>query len=86
MIYRILSSLINFFEMAIILQALLTWFPIPQNYMGLVRALDSLVEPILKPIQKFLYKHFDLGRIDISPIVAIFLLSAIKRLLFIVLW
>lgn len=85
MIYLVLSALINFLEVAILLHALLSWFPIPQNYMGVVRALDGIVQPILEPIQKVLYRYLNLGSIDISPVVALLLLSVIKRMLFFIL-
>lgn len=85
MIYRLASLIIKFFEMAIILNAVLSWFPVDGLY-SVKRSLDKIVDPILNPIQKQLYKYVNLGGIDISPIIALMLLSIIRKIAFYVLW
>lgn len=85
MIYRLLSLLINLLEMAIILSAVLSWFPV-RGLDEIKRMLDSIVSPILEPIQKVLYRYVNLGGIDISPVIALVLLSVIRRVLFMLLW
>lgn len=85
MIYRLISLLIKLLETAILLNAVLSWFPI-QGLYEFKRTLDRIVNPILEPIQKILYRYVNLGGIDISPIVALFLLSALRRILFFVLY
>ncbi len=85
MVYRLVSLLINLLETAIILSAILSWFPVRGLY-EIKRVLDSIVSPILEPIQKVLYRYVNLGGIDISPIIALVLLSVIRRILFMLLW
>ena len=82
MVYRLVSLLINLLETAIILSAILSWFPI-RGIDEIKRVLDSIVSPILEPIQKVLYRYVNLGGIDISPIIALLILSILRKVLFI---
>tara|TARA_B110000438_G_C15657852_1_gene582504 strand:+ start:162 stop:356 length:195 start_codon:yes stop_codon:yes gene_type:complete len=59
------------------MRAIVSWFPIDQNN-SLIRSLDSLTEPIIEPIRKILPTF---GMLDLSPLVAIILLSSIVRVL-----
>ena len=72
-------------ETAIILSAILSWFPV-RGLDEIKRVLDSIVSPILEPIQKVLYRYVNLGGIDISPIIALLLLSMLRKVLFILIW
>lgn len=85
MVYKIVSLLLNLLETAIILNAVLSWFPV-RGLDEVKKVLDSIVSPILEPIQKVLYRYINLGGIDISPIVALVLLSVIRKILFVLLW
>lgn len=85
MVYRLVSLLINLLETAIILSAILSWFPV-RGLDEIKRVLDSIVSPILEPIQKVLYRYVNLGGIDISPIIALLLLSILRKVLFILIW
>ncbi len=62
---------------AIIARALLSWFNLGPGH-PLVRILYDLTEPILAPLRKVIPT---LGMIDITPIVAIFLLQIVQSLL-----
>lgn len=59
---------------AIIVRALLSWFNLDPRS-PLIQALDQITEPILEPIRRIMPR---LGMIDLSPLVAIFLLIAIS--------
>lgn len=85
MIYRLISLLIKLLETAIILNAVLSWFPV-QGFNEIKRTLSSIVNPILEPIQKFSYRYVNFGSVDISPIIALLLLSLLRRVLFYMLW
>ncbi len=61
---------------AIILRAIISWFPIdPRN--PLVVFLHDITEPILAPIRQVLPR---LGMIDLSPLVAIILIQVVAQL------
>jgi YggT family protein len=62
---------------AIIARALLSWFNLGPSH-PLVRILYDLTEPILAPLRRVIPT---LGMIDITPIVAIFLLQIVQSLL-----
>ncbi|MDO8674067.1 MAG: YggT family protein [Dehalococcoidia bacterium] len=62
---------------AIVGRAILSWFPIsPTN--PLVQILDQITEPFLTPLRKVVPR---VGMIDITPMVAIFILWAIQGVL-----
>lgn len=62
---------------AIIIRALLSWFPnLPDN--AFFRILYDITDPILKPFQRFQIGGGGFG-IDLSPILAYFVLMLIQR-------
>lgn len=62
---------------AIIIRALVTWFPIsPDN--PIIRILDEVTEPIMAPLRRIVPR---LGMIDITPIVALLLLQLLDQIL-----
>tara|TARA_Y100000996_G_scaffold394991_1_gene359805 strand:- start:323 stop:577 length:255 start_codon:yes stop_codon:yes gene_type:complete len=62
---------------SIFLRAIISWFPIDQNN-SLVRSLDTITEPIIEPIRKILPTF---GMFDLSPLIAIILLSFLTNIL-----
>lgn len=61
---------------AIIIRALLSWFPnLPHN--AFFRILYDITDPLLKPFQRFQFGGGGLS-IDISPILAYFTLMIIR--------
>ena len=85
MVVNVLIQIINIvFGLAwwlILIRVLLSWLPMLgvriDPYNPIVRTLFQVTEPILSPIRRFT----TFGAIDFSPIVALFLLSIIQRLL-----
>ena len=81
----LLNSLIELAIILVLVTAVLSWlvqFDIinlrnPTMY-RIVRALDQLTEPLLRPIRRFMP---NLGGIDISPIILLLLLKALQILL-----
>ena len=62
---------------SIFLRAIISWFPIDQNN-SLVWSLDTITEPIIEPIRKILPTF---GMFDLSPLIAIILLSFLTNIL-----
>lgn len=60
---------------AIFFRAILSWVN-PNPYSSLARALDQITEPILGPLRRIIPR---IGMIDITPMIAIFILIAIQR-------
>ena len=73
----ILADLVALLAIAILVRALLSWIrPDPRN--PVVQALDAITEPILQPLRQVMPRF---GGIDLTPMVAIILLSVIASIL-----
>ncbi len=59
------------------MRALLSWFSLPPSQ-PLVTVLEDITEPILAPLRRIVPR---IGMLDITPIVAIILMSFIQRVL-----
>jgi YggT family protein len=69
--------LFNILPFAIIVRALMSWFnPRPDN--PIVVLLNDITEPVLAPLRRIVPR---LGMIDITPLVAILLMSVIQQVL-----
>ncbi|WP_411832399.1 YggT family protein [Paenibacillus dokdonensis] len=68
----ILRLLFNIYFYMIIVYVLMSWLPnLRENFIG--ELLAKLVEPYLSPFRRFIPPIF--GMLDISPIVALFILQ-----------
>lgn len=77
-----ITTLFNIFFWLILIRALLSWFrPSGYNrlYEDLARVLYTLTEPVLAPIRRVLPAG-GMG-MDFSPLIALFLLEIIQRVL-----
>jgi YggT family protein len=76
-LYRFVDLLFTILIFAIVGRALLSWFNLgPSN--PIVRLLYEITEPILAPMRRVIPM---IGMLDISPIVAILLLSFMQNLI-----
>lgn len=75
----LVSKLIGLLELLIIVRALLSFLPNVDRYHPLVRFLHTVTDPLLMPFQRILPGN-SIG-MDFSPLLAIFVLQAIERLL-----
>ena len=64
----------------IIVRAIISWVK-PDPYNPIVRTLGRLTEPVLNPIRKVMLRISGNLPIDFSPIIAIFLIQLVGRLL-----
>jgi len=70
LLYDILSNLLNIYFYAVIIYIFMSWFPnARETPVGMF--LGRIVEPYLEPFRRVIPP---LGMIDISPIVALFVL------------
>ena len=81
-IYFILSNLIGLMILAIFASAILSWLVMfnvinlrNQLVYNVVRFLDAVTAPILRPVQRIVPP---LGGIDVSPIIVLLLLQGIR--------
>tara|TARA_Y100000310_G_C20257927_1_gene612229 strand:- start:153 stop:404 length:252 start_codon:yes stop_codon:yes gene_type:complete len=71
-------TLADILSFAIIVRAVLTWFPIRPNNVVVV-FLFYVTEPILAPLRRVIPR---LGMLDITPLVAIVILRFLPKLIF----
>ncbi|MGH2586124.1 MAG: YggT family protein [Dehalococcoidia bacterium] len=77
LILNFVQLLVLILQIAIIGRAVLSWFPInPQS--PLIAVLNEITEPILAPLRRVVPR---IGMIDITPMVAIFVLYIIQRVM-----
>jgi len=69
-VIQFVGLLIQILGFAIFARAILSWFPIDRNG-PVVQALAAITDPILDPLRKVIPP---IGMIDITPMVAMFLL------------
>lgn len=74
-IFLFIGTLCNVLSFAIFARALISWFPIGRNN-PLVAIIYQITEPVLAPLRRVIPR---IGMIDITPIVAIFLLQFIAQ-------
>ena len=75
-----LVYLMEFISWAIIIKALLSWFPDSIGY-KLYGFLEDITSPVEEPIRRVI-SRFNTGTIDFTPLVAILLLGFIKRMIY----
>ena len=68
----------TFLYVVILARVILTWFPQVRRDNPLVQIIYAVSEPILAPIRRFIPRS---AMIDFSPMIAIFLIIIIQRIL-----
>ncbi|RLJ69825.1 YggT family protein [Hydrogenivirga caldilitoris] len=77
MLFKLLHLLIQLLIILVFIHALGSWFPQIRES-RFYALLDRLIEPMLRPIRQVLPY---MGGIDISPMILIFILIVIDRLI-----
>ncbi|MCH7699199.1 MAG: YggT family protein [Chloroflexi bacterium] len=72
----LLAAAIRLLILAIFFRAILSWF-VRDPYNPIVRVLDSITEPILQPLRQIIPR---MGMMDLTPLVAIILLSVVASM------
>lgn len=77
---QIIDSLINFYNILIIVYCLLIWIPMNPN--GLLADIGAVLDGIVGPYLNFFRRIMPpMGGIDFSPVIAVLALTFIERLL-----
>ena len=73
----IITGFAQFYGIVIIIYVLMSWFPVSGGLYEVYRVLGSLVEPYLGIFRRFIPP---IGGLDLSPIIAFFVLEYFVRL------
>lgn len=73
----ILSNIIQFYGFLIFAYVLMSWFPIRGIFADIYQVIGSIVEPYLGIFRRIIPP---MGSLDISPMVAYFVLIVVSRL------
>ena len=76
----LLARAIDIYIFILVIRAIISWVS-PDPYNPIVQLLYKLTEPVLRPIRNILFRSVGNIRIDFSPLIAIILLSIIRRIL-----
>lgn len=81
LILLILDRAVGIYMLVIVVRAIMSWFrPNPRN--PVIRFLNAVTDPVLHPVRDLIYYRLrlNLGGIDISPLVVIAALWAVRVL------
>ncbi|SHH11763.1 YggT family protein [Tepidibacter thalassicus] len=79
-IIRALGYFVEFLELMILIRVIMSWIP-NARYSRFYDTIYSITEPILEPIRELMFRYFNTGPIDISPIIAYFLIKIVYLIL-----
>jgi YggT family protein len=74
---RLLGLLIDGYSLVILAAVILSWIRLPEDN-PLVRFVNAATEPVLGPIRRALP---DMGGLDVSPMVVLFGLRVLRKML-----
>jgi len=80
-ILNLVDSAHALISILILVRCIISWFPNINIYKEPISSIIKTVDIMLNPIRNFLYKRGYNLPIDISPIIAIFLINLIARVL-----
>ena len=78
-IIKALGYFVQFLELMILIRCVISFIPNLQ-YSKISDFVYSVTEPILYPIRELLYKYANTGQIDLSPIIAYFLIGFVYKI------
>ena len=83
-VVRAIAALFSIFELLILISVLASWLPFlwdNKTLAGILRMINSLTEPLLKPVRSLLSKTpaGDLP-VDFSPVITIVLIGMLEKI------
>ena len=76
-LYRLVDLVFRVLDLAILLRVVFSWIN-ANPYNSVVRLVHDITEPFLAPLRRFIPP---LGGFDFTPIVALFILDFLRRLI-----
>ncbi|OPJ56882.1 YggT family protein [Alkalithermobacter paradoxus] len=79
-IIRSLGYFVQFIEWMIFIRVIMSWVR-TNRYSAFHSFVYNMTEPIMSPIRELTFRYLKTGPIDLSPIIALFLIRFIYRVL-----
>ena len=76
----VLNTLLNLLELAIFIECIVSWIPQIQGN-KFISIIHNFTYPLLEPFRKLQNRFISGVPIDFSPIIALFVIDLLKRLL-----
>ena len=80
-----IRTAVNYFfeivQLLVLIRVILSWVPNVNMYSKPVKFIYNVTEPIMEPVREFTARYINLGPIDISPIIVLFLLSFVRNVI-----
>ncbi len=82
LIFRIIDGIVSVYLVLIVIRATMSWLKpeVIYNYAGFFRIAERLVDPLLNFARRIFPAN--IGRMDLSPVIAILFVETMKYLLF----
>jgi len=80
-LYRLFDLIFNVLELAIFIEVILSWV-YARRTNQYIELLHKVTEPLLEPGRRIQAKYFNNTMVDFSPIIALFLLMILRRIVF----
>ena len=81
----VISQAVTYFfeivQLLVLIRVILSWVPNIDMYSKPVKLIYNLTDPIMEPVREFTARYINLGAIDISPIIVLFLLGFVRNLI-----
>ncbi|KXZ39575.1 YggT family protein [Alkalithermobacter thermoalcaliphilus JW-YL-7 = DSM 7308] len=77
-IIRSLGYFVQFIEWMIFIRVIMSWIP-TNRYSAFYNFVYNVTEPIMAPVRELTYRFLRTGPIDLSPIIALFLIRLLYR-------
>lgn len=74
----LIFKLLDIYSFLLLIRVMLSWFPI-DPYNSVVQFLYNITEPVLRPLRTVV--SFGGMGIDFSPVIAVFIIQIIKKIL-----
>ena len=83
-LYKLFNAIFNVLEFAILIEVVLSWVYARRSNQY-TELLHKITGPLLQPGRKIQEKYFSNTMVDFSPIIALFILMILRKIVYIIL-
>ena len=83
-LYSLLNAIFNLLQLAILIEVVLSWVYVGRSNQY-TELLHKVTGPLLGPGRKIQERYFSNTMVDFSPIIALFILMILRKIVFLIL-